>query len=66
MRDLLSPFEIVRLWAALHVSKSPASKDQLVGKWVAWVRKPSLAPITNLTETNETFRLAVDRDSHIP
>ena len=40
VRDLLHPFEIVRLWAALHTSTSAASKDQVVGKWVAWVRKP--------------------------
>ena len=42
VRDLLRPFEIVRLWAALHTSKSVASKDQVVGKWVAWARKPLL------------------------
>ena len=38
-RDLLAPFEIIRLWAAIHTSKSVRSRDQVVGKWVAWARK---------------------------
>jgi SAM-dependent methyltransferase len=46
VRDLLRPFEIVRLWAALHTSTSAASKDQVVGKWVAWVRKPVLPSLS--------------------
>lgn len=38
-RDLLSRFEIVKLWAALHESTRP-DRIGLVGKWVAWARKP--------------------------
>lgn len=41
VRDLLSPFEIVRLWAALHPAR-PARGPGNVGKWVAWARKPTL------------------------
>jgi len=37
-RDLLSRFEIVKLWPALHESTRPG-RTGLVGKWVAWVRK---------------------------
>ncbi len=40
VRDLLRPFEIVKLWAALHESTRP-DRPGLVGKWVAWVRKPN-------------------------
>ncbi len=39
VRDLLAPFEIVRLWAALHPAR-PQRGPGNVGKWVAWARKP--------------------------
>lgn len=39
LRDLLSAFEIIRLWADLrpHVS---AEESGMIGKWVVWARKP--------------------------
>lgn len=40
VRDLLSSFEIVKLWAALHASTRP-DRPGLVGKWVVWARKPN-------------------------
>jgi SAM-dependent methyltransferase len=40
IRDLLSSFEIVKLWAALHESTRP-DRIGMVGKWVAWARKPN-------------------------
>src|SRR5262249_47892816 len=39
LRDLLRPFEIVKLWPALHdyISERGSGKT---GKWVAWAQKP--------------------------
>jgi len=46
IRDLLSRFEILRLQANLYKVESGDGFGK-VGKWVAWVRKPSLATISN-------------------
>jgi hypothetical protein len=37
LRDLLRPFDIIRLWAALRPSQDGAG---MRGKWVASVRRP--------------------------
>jgi SAM-dependent methyltransferase len=39
VRDLLRSFEIVRLWAALRESVLQ-NRSGMMGKWVAWARKP--------------------------
>lgn len=39
--DLLRHFEIVRLWEDLRPAKA-ARGPGMVGKWIAWLRKPSL------------------------
>ena len=37
LRDLLSGFEIIKLWPSLHESRDGAG---MRGKWVAWARRP--------------------------
>lgn len=39
LRDLLRPFDLIKLWAA-----PPERGTGLVGKWVAWARKPLSQP----------------------
>jgi tellurite methyltransferase len=39
LRDLLRPFEVIRLWADLQEVET-ARGSGLRGKWVAWVRRP--------------------------
>jgi SAM-dependent methyltransferase len=39
LRDLLSPFEVIKLWADLKQAETPRGTG-LKGKWVAWMRKP--------------------------
>jgi SAM-dependent methyltransferase len=41
--DLLRDFEIIRLWADLHDVQSEGGTGK-AGKWVAWGRKPLIAP----------------------
>jgi SAM-dependent methyltransferase len=40
LRDLLRPFEVIRLWADLQEVETSHGSG-LKGKWVAWVRSPS-------------------------